>query len=282
MGDYLRPVELDDALHALAGGPWVLLAGGTDFYPARVGRPLDLEPVLDVSAIESLRGVGDAGDHWRVGALTTWSDLLATPLPPCFDACKQAARAVGGVQVQNTGTLVGNLCNASPAADGTPNLLSLEAQVELASTRGLRHLPVAEFVLGNRQTARADDEMVTCLRIPKLPDTARSVFLKLGARRYLVISIAMVSAILVPDTDGRVSAARIAVGACSEVPRRLHALEQALAGQALDPHLPALVSAEHLAPLSPIADVRGSADYRRDAALTLVRRALATLAGNPA
>src|SRR5687768_9811045 len=97
---YLRPHDLPDALAALAAGPRAVLAGGTDFYPARVGRSVD-EDVLDISAIGGLRGIADSGDHWRIGALTTWSDLIAAPLPPCFQALKLAAREVGGVQIQN-------------------------------------------------------------------------------------------------------------------------------------------------------------------------------------
>ena len=279
MGSYLRARDLGGALDALADGRLSLLAGGTDWYPARVGRSLHGEHVLDLGGLAELRGVSEAGDQWRIGALTTWSDLLAAPLPACFDGFKRAAREVGGVQVQNTGTLAGNLCNASPAADGTPNLLVLDAEVELCSRRGTRCLPVAEFVTGNRRTARRPDELVSALLVPKLPGAARSGFLKLGARRYLVISIVMVAVVVVPDAAGRVIDARVAVGACSEVAMRLPAVESALRGQMLDAGLAQRVSPQHLAALAPIDDVRGAAEYRRDAALTLLRRALTGLAG---
>ncbi|MCW5773801.1 MAG: FAD binding domain-containing protein, partial [Rhodospirillaceae bacterium] len=111
MGSYLRPTELRDALGALGAGTRTILAGGTDFYPARVGRAID-EDILDITALP-LRGIEDRADHWRIGALATWSDLIATPLPACFDALKAAAQDVGGVQIQNVGTIAGNLCNAS-------------------------------------------------------------------------------------------------------------------------------------------------------------------------
>ena len=277
MGSYLRAADVDTALAALAARPHTVLAGGTDFYPARVGRPVSGEDVLDVTALAELRGVTASPEHWRLGALTTWSDLLSAPLPPCFDGYKAAAREVGGMQVQNAGTLAGNLCNASPAADGTPNLLALDASVELRSARGERRLPAGEFVTGNRRTAIAADELVTALLVPALPPAARSVFLKLGARRYLVISLVMVAAVLVPDDSGRVADARIAVGACSPVACRLPALEQALRGRPLDGGLAALPSPDHLAPLAPIDDVRATAAYRLDATLTLLRRALQAL-----
>ena len=275
MGSYLRPAELDEALAALAARPRVILAGGTDYYPARVGRPVD-DDVLDITGLSALRRIAETDGFWRIPALVTWSDLIAAKLPGLFDGLKLAAREVGGVQIQNAGTVCGNLCNASPAADGTPNLLALDARVELASAAGPRVVPVAEFVTGNRRTMRRPDELVTGLIIPKPTRDARSTFLKLGARKYLVISIVMVGAVVEMDGDA-VAGARVAVGSCSAVAKRLPALEQRLAGRKLSA-LADQVEASDLAPLSPIDDVRGTAVYRGDAALTLVRRALAELA----
>jgi CO/xanthine dehydrogenase FAD-binding subunit len=276
VGSYLRPADLTEALAALAAGPRVILAGGTDYYPARVGQPLD-DDVLDITALPELRRIADEGAHWRIPALCTWTDLLEATLPPLFDGLKLAAREVGGMQIQNAGTVCGNLCNASPAADGTPNLLALDAIVELESARATRRLPIAAFVTGNRATARRIDEMVTALLVPKPAHDARSTFLKLGARKYLVISIAMVAAVVEIADDGTIAGARLAVGSCSAVAQRLPLLESALVGQGLDAGIAALAQPEHLAPLSPIDDVRGTADYRREAALTLVRRALQDL-----
>lgn len=272
-GSYLRPTNIEAALASLSEQRRLVLAGGTDFYPARVGQPLD-DHVLDIGGLADLRAIEDAGDHHRIGAMVTWSDLIRSHLPASFDGYKLAAREVGGVQVQNAGTLCGNLCNASPAADGTPNLLALDARVELRSGRGTRELSVSELVLGNRNTAIAADEMVTALIVPKLPAAARGYFMKLGARKYLVISIAMVAVILVPDAQGKIGEARVAVGSCSAVGMRLGALERDLVGLTIDGRLGRVATAHHLETLRPIDDVRGSAEYRRDAALTLVRRAI--------
>jgi CO/xanthine dehydrogenase FAD-binding subunit len=251
-----------------------VLAGGTDYYPARVGRPPE-DDLLDITAIPSLAGITETHAGWRIGAAATWTDVIEADLPPLFDGLKAAAREVGGVQIQNAGTVVGNLCNASPAADGIPNLLALDATVHLASAAGERALPVAAFVHGNRRTARRPDEIVTAITIPRPRHPARSVFLKLGARRYLVISIVMVSAVAEFAPDGTIDAARIAVGACSAAAVRLPALEAALAGQRPSA---SLVVESQLSPLAPIDDVRASALYRRDAALTLLRRAVEALA----
>ncbi|MGD9536616.1 MAG: xanthine dehydrogenase family protein subunit M [Alphaproteobacteria bacterium] len=279
MGDYRRPHALSEALATLGEGRWLVLAGGTDIYPARVCRPLD-EPVLDIGAIEGLRGIEAHADHWRINALTTWSELLAAPLPLLFDGLKLAAREVGGRQIQNAGTVAGNVCNAAPAADGMPCLLALDAMVELSSQGGARRLRLEDFVTGPRETARRPDELVTALIVPKPAQPAgASHFLKLGARRYLVISIVMVALVLVLDEAGRIAEARIAVGACSPVAKRLPALEAALEGRILLSALADIVRDEHVAPLAPIDDIRASAAYRLEAAASLLRRGLAELGG---
>lgn len=275
---YLRPTDLGQALAALKAGPLTILAGGTDFYPARVGRPVR-EDVLDISALPDLQAIGETSEGWRIGALATWSDIAAHALPPIFDGLKLAAREIGGRQIQNAGTLAGNVCNASPAADGVPVLLSLGAEVELASVAGLRRLPLAAFITGNRRTERRPDELLTAIVVPRWPDASRATFRKLGARRYLVISIVAVALALALDRDGRIERAGLAVSACSEIAQRLPTLEAELCGQVLTGALAQHIRPEHLADLTPISDVRGTAEYRRDAALTLLRRALAEVAG---
>jgi len=276
MGDYLRPTRLAEALAALAEKERTVLAGGTDFYPARVGRPLK-ENVLDITGLAALKGIRPEAGGWRIGCLASWSDVIAAPLPAAFDGLKAAAREVGGVQIQNAGTICGNVCNASPAADGVPNLLVLDASVELASMRGERRVPLQDFIVGNRKTVRRPDELVTALLVPAAAPSARSGFAKLGARRYLVISIVMAAALVEVGTDGKIAAARVAVGACSAVAQRLPALEAALLGRPVDATLGEVAREAHLAPLHPIDDIRGTAAYRQDASLTVLRRLLREL-----
>ena len=274
MGDYLRPRDLDEALQALTR-PCTVLAGGTDFYSARVGRSVT-EDVLDIAGIAALRGISETPTGWRLGATTTWSELVEAELPSLFNGLKQAGREVGGRQIQNAGTLAGNICNASPAADGVPPLLALDAEVEITSLAGNRSLALAAFITGVRKTALRPGELVTAIHVPRTQHAARAGFVKLGARRYLVISIAMASAVL-EVADGKVAAARVAVGACSPVAQRLPALEAALIGMTFGRSLSDRVESSHLAPLSPIDDVRGSAAYRGEAVLTLLRRLLSGL-----
>ena len=276
MADYLRPGTLDEALAALAAGPRLLLAGGTDVYPAHVDRPISHD-VLDITGIDALRPIREESDHWRIPALATWTDLIHADLPPMFDGLTAAAREVGGPQIQNMATLAGNICNASPAADGVPPLMTLQAQIELQSTTAQRTLPVESFITGNRRTARGPDEMVTAILVPKPIRPAFAAFAKLGARRYLVISIVMVAGVIEIASDATIAAARLAVGACSEVAVRLPALEAALIGHSIDDPLADLVRPDHLTALAPIDDVRGSAAYRLDAVRTMLRRLVGSL-----
>ena len=181
---------------------------------------------------------------------------------------------MGGRQVQNRGTMAGNVCNASPAADGVPPLLTLDARVGIASLRGQRSMGLGDFIVGNRRTALAEDELVTAIQVPEQSPGARSIFLKLGARSYLLISIVSVATLVKLDAEGRIAEAAVAVGACSAVPVRLAALERSLAGARVEDIAQRLTDQHLSSALAPIDDVRGSADYRSHAAGVLVRRAL--------
>lgn len=270
---FARPTTLDQALGLLAAGDRRILAGGTDVFPGLGARPL-AEPVIDLSRLAAIRGIGVSDGIVRIGGATTWTDLIVADLPSGFDGLKAAAREVGSIQIQNRGTIAGNICNASPAADGVPPLLALDASVELRSAKGKRVVPLGDFITGNRRTLRGPDELVTAILVPYELAQSRSTFLKLGARRYLVISIAMIAVNLLTSADGSIAQARVAVGSCSAVAKRLPALEAALIGRRVSAGIGAVAEASHLEPLAPIDDLRASAGYRRDAALTLVRRAL--------
>jgi CO/xanthine dehydrogenase FAD-binding subunit len=272
-----RPATLAAATQLLAGGGWSVLAGGTDVYPAHVGRSLS-RPLVDITGIDGLRGIRAGASGWTLGAATTWTDVLRADLPPLFDALKQAAREVGGVQIQNTGTVAGNLCNASPAADGIPVLMALDAVVVLRSAGAERRVPAAGFVLGNLRTECAPHELVVAIEVPARSAQARSRFLKLGGRRYLTISMTMVALVLDRDAAGAVASAGVAVGSCSVCARRLPALERKLVGAPRGADLAARVDIADLEPLAPLDDLRASAAYRLDATATLLRRALQELA----
>lgn len=271
MPQYLRPQTLDEAVAALQAYPALrIIAGGTDLYPA-LGDHVQHTDLLDITGLSGLQDVTLTADGLRIGALATWTDVQAANLGNAYKALADAGREVGSPQIQNAATVVGNLCNASPAADGTVALMALGAQVEIAGQDGVRTVPVESFVTGVRRVALAQGEIVTALHVP--PATGGSAFLKLGARKYLVISIAMVAAHVALDASGRITHAAIAVGSCAPVAKRLPQIEAALLG-ARRGDVAAVVRPELIDGLAPISDVRADAAYRETVVPVLVRRAL--------
>jgi len=251
--NYVRPASLNDALTLLSSDTWGILSGGTDFYPALQGGPI-AGNVLDLSQLSELATIHLSDNYWHIGARATWTDVLRADLPPAFAALALAARE-----------------------DGVPPLLCLDAEVQIASQSGSRVIALREFIVGNRQTLLRADEMVTGLRIPIKSTLGHSHFAKLGARRYLIISIAMVAVRLATDENNRLQDAAISVGSCSVVAQRLYSLEEALLGKPLDHKLATLVDADACSSLSPISDVRATAEYRKQAAVELIRRSLCSL-----
>ena len=268
--EYIAPSNLSDALNRLASDKCRVVAGGTDFYPS-LQAGANTTSILDVSRVPEMLGIARSGDGWRIGAAVCWSDITRAELPPAFCGLKAAACRVGGLQVQNAGTVAGNLCNASPAADGVPPLLTLGAEVELRSVRGSRYIPLDLFISGVRKTELAEDELVTAIFMPDPPSHAVGAFEKLGSRSYLVISIVMTACVIGLDESGRIDYARIALGACSPVACRLKELEADILGQTLDQ---VEVTQAHISRLNPISDVRASADYRLKAAVIQCQRAI--------
>jgi CO/xanthine dehydrogenase FAD-binding subunit len=272
--NYARPTSLREALSLLAESRMMPLAGGTDIYPA-MANGAQIEALLDVTQIgEFDTDIAKRDGVWVIPPLATWTAIAQADLPAQFVGLQAAAVEVGGRQVQNRGTVVGNVCNASPAADGIVALMALDARVRLASRAGERVLPLSDFVLGNRETRCRADELVTRIEVPDWGARTAGAFRKLGARRYLVISIAMVGATLTIDADARITRAAVAVGSCSARAVRLARVEQALVGERLDRALPAKAARLGMEGLSPIDDVRASARYRHAAARELVVEAL--------
>lgn len=270
---FLRPDTLDEALAFRAETGARVLAGGTDLFPSTDCQTL-AGPLLDIGGIASLRGVSKTADGLCIGSATTWTDIVHADLPPAFDALKQAGRLVGSAQIQNSATLGGNLCNASPAADGVPPLLVLDASVDLQGPPGTRRIALADFLEGNRKTVLKPDEILVAVHVPDHAMRGVARFEKLGARAHLVISIAMVAVRLEWDNADRLSAIAVSVGACSAVARRLPELEAALQGQHRDDICGVIQDQMISDQLAPIDDVRADADYRLHAAVTLVRRVL--------
>lgn len=270
---YYIPENLDDALNILKDGGTKIVAGGTDFYPSlKQGERYD--SLLDVTRVPELNGIQQTAKGWRIGAATKWTEIVNADLPHAFYGLQLAGREVGSIQIQNQGTIAGNICNASPAADGVPPLLTLDASVELASINGKRVIPISEFIIGSRQTKMQPNELVAAIFIPRVDSSYLSSFIKLGSRKYLVISIAMVS-VLLAMVEEKIRVVRVAVGSCSAVAKRLVELENFLVGQTISE----LENRSNFASLienliDPITDHRATSKYRIDSVPELVFRAL--------
>ena len=244
---YARPRTIEEAALAMAAPGALALCGGTDVYPAHVGRPLT-RPLVDLSGIAALRGIAETAEGFRFGAATSWSMIAKAALPPAFDGL-QGRRARGGLDPdpeprhhrrQSLQRLARGRWRAAAAR--------LDASVELASrSRAARAgaRPPSSPAIARRRCARARSSPPSSCRSP--PPGARSAFVKLGARRYLVISILMAAAVVEKDAAGRIAKAAVAVGAASPVAQRLPELEQALRGLAPGEGRPPSSRRAHLA-----------------------------------
>jgi xanthine dehydrogenase small subunit len=256
-----RAASLDEALAILRDEPRTPLAGGTDVYVQLNFGVNPASQFLDIGAVGELRGIADHGDRLAIGALVTYTDLCASTvvqgrLPMLIDA----ARQVGGPQIQNRGTVGGNVANGSPAGDTLPVLAACDAVVVLRAASGERRVPLTGFYTGYRATVMRPDELIVAIEVPHA--RGRQFFRKVGTRAAQAISKVVVAGV----RDGDV--ARIAVGSVAPTVVRLHATERALAeGASIDDAMAALREEIH-----PIDDVRSTAAYRLQVTENVVRR----------
>lgn len=273
--EYLKPTSLGEALSVLDGlkeKKTQIMAGGTDLIPAMRSGAKNVDHVVDLASAGLDYVVFDQNQA-RIGAMVTFATLCTDPeVRLKLQAIAEGAQCVGAVQTRNLATLGGNLCSAVPSADGTPAVLALGASFRLQSKGNERLVPSEQFFLGPRRTVLQPGEMLTEIIIP-LRDEFTASFLRQGRRKALTLSIVNVAAGLA--TDGQnVSEARIVLGAVAPVPLRANKAEQFLLGKKAAPELFAEAAAIAATEISPISDLRASADYRRKISMVLVRRAL--------
>ena len=277
---YYTPTSVEETRQLLAEhGPRArLIAGGTDLL-LELERGMREAPVLiDISRVPGLDGIALDGDTLRLGPLVTHNRLAASSVvrERAFPLA-QAAWRVGAPAIRNRGTLGGNLVTASPAGDTIPPLVALGATLVLRSARGERLVPIREFYQGVRQVDLAPDEMLTEIRVPVMAPGERGVFLKLSLRQALAVSVVN-AAVVVRMERGVVTRARIALGSVAPTVIRACEAEGVLVGGPLTEERIAEAAALAAQVAVPIDDIRAGAEYRREMARVLVRRALAALA----
>jgi len=268
--NYLRPRSVDAAVAQLAARPARVVCGATDCFadPALVPGGVEW---IDITGIETLRGMTCHDGVARIGAAVTWEAIAQTAWMPV--ALRDAAAGVGSRQIRVQGTLGGNLCHASPLADGAPPLLALDAEVELASVRGVRRMPLRDFLLGRRRTALASDELLVDIVFTLPGERHRTAFVKCTNRDGMALAVVSAAVHLCMRHDATVESAAICVGGASDVPLRIHGLETALTRQH-GRELAGIIGGAALAELSPIDDVRATAAHRIDLSRLAIQRAV--------
>ena len=267
----VRPGTLPEALALLAGGAWRPIAGVTDAMVERAAGIPDARGYLDLGALDELRGIRLEDGALVLGAATTYDELRRSPLVGTHvPVLAEMARQVGAVQIQNRGTLGGNIATASPAGDSLPVLLALDAEIVVGSTRGERTIAAAVFFPAYRRTALAADELILRIRVPIRPDRT-VVFRKVGTRQAQSISV-VVLAVAWRREHGAWHDVRVALGSVAPTPIRARAAEAALEGAPPSEEVAAVAAATLAAEIAPIDDVRSTAEYRREVAGRVLHR----------
>jgi CO/xanthine dehydrogenase FAD-binding subunit len=269
----LQPRSLDEALRNLEDDPALVpTAGCTDLMVRGPEALHRMERVIDLLGVPELRGIHEVEGGLEIGATTPFTEIRrSAAVRAAFPALAEAASLVGGWQIQNRATLGGNMANASPAGDSLPVLLALDAVVIAAGAGGVREIPYAAFHTGYRKTALRPGEIVARVRLPFLPEGSVQAFRKVGTREAQAISKVVV-ALAGRVVEGKIAELRLAAGSVAATPIRLRAAEEAVRGLPPGPETADRAGREAAGEVTPIDDVRSTADYRRFALERVVRR----------
>ncbi len=275
---YQRVADEQALLEGLGQPGAAVVCGGTDLMIRMRAGMIQPEVLLDVSRVESMRGIRHEGSTLEIGASTTESELVRSPIVAENTPLLQTVlQQLGSVQIRNRGTLGGNIVNASPAADSAVPLLLYDGEANIVGSEGDRWVRLEEFFVGPGRTALRPGEFVRSLRLHLPESVMRSFYHKVGKRNALTIAIASLGALARMQENG-LEEIRIAVGSVAPTPVRLRDLESWLAGRPLDSATIDGARQRAIEAISPISDVRATADYRRNVIGDLLARALRDLA----
>lgn len=273
--EYFEPETIEEATSLLAkyGERAKVIAGGTDLLVKMKNGEVKPEYLANIKKIRNLNFITEERGLLRIGAATSLRGIEESQLvEEKYSVLFEAVRSIGTVQIRNMGTIGGNICNASPAADTASALLSLDARVKISSSRGERMIPLEKFFTGPGKTVLSSDELLTEIQIPSLPPRTGSAFLKI-ARVHADISKINVATVI-ERRDDICKSCRIALGAVAPTPIRMRRAEEMLNGKKFEEKLVESVAREISEETRPISDVRSTAEYRKDVSEVLVKRAL--------
>lgn len=274
------PSSLADAYKTLSerGGTAKIIAGGTDLMVLMNAHLLETGEFLNIWGVDELRGITGDGELLRIGALTTYTQLINSALiqqhAPSLVA---ASRTIGAIQIQNRGTIGGNIVNASPAGDSLPVLAAYDADVEVGSARGTRRVPFNQFYTGYRRSVLEPDELLIAVLVPKLRQGEVDFFWKVGTRRAQAISKTVMACKAGIDNQ-RIDSISIAVGSVAPTVVRALQTERLLTGSAITPALLDEARKTIAEEISPITDLRSTEHYRRTVTGNVLAKFLRQLA----
>jgi len=273
--EYFRPKTEEEALLLLDrfGRNAAVIAGGTDLLVKVKQRSQEPRAVISIRGLASLSYIEEGSKALRVGAATRMVDIeQSAAVASRFPMLREAASIVGSIQIRHMATIGGNLCNASPAADGSVALLALDSELKLASARGRRSVPITKFFTAPGRTVMDEREILTEVVIPFLPPGSGTAFARITRTEMDLAKVNVAVALTLKDRQ--IAGAKIALGAVAPTPIRAYRAEKLLAGQEPSDALLWKAAEEAAAEVKPITDVRSTAEYRRDVTAVLVRRSL--------
>lgn len=275
--NYFKPDTIDAALKLMdeMGSSAKILLGGTDLMPAvRSGKTTLPQNIIELGHIKELNLIENNGETINIGVAAKLSDIVSSPIVKRkIPILVEAILSMASLQVRNMGTMGGNICNASPAADTAPPLLVLEAELEIMSVNGKRMVPIDQFFSGPGKTVLGSKEIVASVRIPVPQSTDKWGYYKLGRRKALTLSIISIAA-LARISDKTFEEARIALGAVGPTPLRIKAAEDFLKGKSTDEAVIEEAARMVRNEVKPISDVRASKEYRQEMAQALTKKIL--------
>jgi xanthine dehydrogenase FAD-binding subunit len=266
-----QPVTPDAICSCLKeyGDSAVIHAGGTDLLVRLRNRLINPSHVIDLSKVDSLKSLERLPEGGiRIGGMVTIAEISSLPdIETEYQALYEALESIGSLQIRNRGTLVGNICNASPAADSVPPLLVFDSTVNIRGRNGTRNVPLDDFISGPGETSLEPDEFVESVELPHPDGVGSSAYMKIGRRKAVDCSIVGVAVRLGSEKD-----VRIAFGAVASKPIRIHSVEKMLAGQEWNTDLINLAATQVQAEVRPIDDIRASKEYRIGMSAVLFKR----------
>ena len=276
---YERPQTIQDATALLADATEssFVLAGGTDLLVRMQNDAFEADMIVDIKAINGMDAIEETGDQFIIGAAVPSAALSEhSSLVSAWPGVVEAANLIGSTQIQGRCTIVGNLCNASPAADSVPALVAANAQVRIAGPNGSREAAILDIPQGPGKTSLAKGEIIEAVLLPQPVPRSGDAYLRFIPRTEMDIAVVGVGVNLTRDADGTVTAARVALGAVAPTVVLVPAAAEALIGTKLEDEALEALAAACSAASNPINDKRGTVAFRKQVAGVLARRAAET------